>query len=380
MVDHLACPLCSSPVDSQSRICNRCGVDLALIAAFAEPVLSKQATYPGLQVAPEVLVPRLGDYLIERGLVSRDDLEVALSYQQTKADSGEPILIGQALIELGLIDQPSLDKTITEQILQLQIALRETNQELEQRVEARTADLQQALEKLTELNQLKANFIANISHELRTPLTHIKGYLDLMADGTLGPLAPQQTSAIEVLVRAENRLETLIDDLIQFSLIARGEFQIQLEPIDLKEAVGAAVQQSSQKAGIKSITLNPTWPDDLRRVQADKAKIVWVFIQLIDNAIKFTNPGGCVRISAENQGRGVAISVEDNGIGIPPERISEIFEPFHQLDGSQTRRYSGTGLGLALVRRIIEAHGAMIEVNSIIDQGSCFTFTLPACQ
>jgi signal transduction histidine kinase len=154
-------------------------------------------------------------------------------------------LIGQALIELGLIDQPSLDTAITEQIFQLQIALRETNQELEQRVEARTADLQQALEKLTELNQLKANFIANVSHELRTPLTHIKGYLDLMEDGTLGPLANQQASAIEVMMRAEHRLETLIDDLIQFSLISRGEFQLQLEPVDLRTII-EAVQRSSQ--------------------------------------------------------------------------------------------------------------------------------------
>jgi signal transduction histidine kinase len=209
-------------------------------------------------------------------------------YPSASKSIGEPILIGQALIELGLIDQPSLDTAITEQIFQLQIALRETNQELEQRVEARTADLQQALEKLTELNQLKANFIANISHELRTPLTHIKGYLDLMEDGTLGPLANQQASAIEVMMRAEHRLETLIDDLIQFSLISRGEFQLQLEPVDLKTIIEAAVQQSSPKADIKTITLHHNRSDSLS-VRADRAKIGWVFIQLIDNAIKFTS-------------------------------------------------------------------------------------------
>ncbi|HLE13685.1 MAG TPA: HAMP domain-containing sensor histidine kinase [Anaerolineales bacterium] len=322
----------------------------------------------------------MGDYLLEKGLVSGDDLEIALAYQQEKLAEGEPVLIGQALIELGLIDRPSLDETITEQILQLQLALRKANQELEQRVEERTADLQQALSKLTELNQLKTNFVSNISHELRTPLTHIKGYLDLLADGTLGPLAPQQTDAVQVLVKSERRLELLIDDLIQFSLIARGEFQLKLESIDLHDAVEVAVQQSSPKAGTKSIALHRSMADDLPRVEADKAKIVWVLIQLIDNAIKFTQEGGSVRVTASSDKNEVALTVEDTGIGIPPERIPEIFEPFHQLDGAHTRRYSGTGLGLALVRRIIEAHGTMIAVDSSVGQGSSFKFTLPANQ
>jgi signal transduction histidine kinase len=332
---------------------------------------------PGLPVAPEVLVPRLGDFLLEKGLVSVEDLENALAYQRERSLTGQPVLIGQALIELGLIDRFSLDETITEQILHLQLALRQANLELEQRVEERTADLQQALNKLTELNQLKSNFVSNISHELRTPLTHIKGYLDLLADGTLGPLNSQQAEGVGVLVRAERRLESLIDDLIQFALIARGELHLQSEPINLKEIAELAMGQSFAKAGLKSITLRHTIPPDFPALRADKAKIAWVFIQLIDNAIKFTQDGGNVSISAAIQNNEAVIRVADTGIGIPADRIPEIFEPFHQLDGSHTRKYSGTGLGLALVRRIIEAHGSDILVESTIGRGSCFSFALP---
>ena len=162
-----------------------------------------------VRIAPETLVPRLGDLLIERGLLDPDDLQTALDFQQDRISGGNPCLIGQALVELGYIDQRSIDEVVTVQIFHLQNTLEQTNRELEKRVEERTADLQEALVKLTELNQLKSNFISNISHELRTPLTHIKGYLDLLSDLSLGPLTPLQVEALEVLIRSEERLEQL---------------------------------------------------------------------------------------------------------------------------------------------------------------------------
>jgi len=126
------------------------------------------------------------------------------------------LLLGQVLRELQLVDAETLDQVITEQILQLQSALREANRQLERRVEERTRDLQRALERLTELNQLKANFIANISHELRTPLAHLKGYLDLLKENGFGALNEQQKGAVDILQRSELRLEKLIEDLISF--------------------------------------------------------------------------------------------------------------------------------------------------------------------
>lgn len=141
-------------------------------------------------------MPRLGDYLVEKGLLSEEELARALEFQQQAQSDGEPKLIGQALVELGLISQEKLDQSITEQIFQLQSALRRANEELEDRVRERTSELEDALNRLSELNQLKSNFVANVSHELRTPLTHLRGYLELFENDGLGPLNEGQKKRV----------------------------------------------------------------------------------------------------------------------------------------------------------------------------------------
>lgn len=378
MTVQISCPECDHPVDFESRHCENCGVDLPMAAALAESTFTDSIRFLSKGViAPEVLVPRLGDTLIEKGIVSEKDLQSALDYQQEKEAAGDSILIGQALVELNFIDRASLDEAITEQILQLQVALQQSNRQLEQRVQERTSDLQNALNKLTELNQLKSNFISNISHELRTPLTHLKGYLDILSDQSLGPLTAQQVEALQVLKRAENRLERLIDDLIQFSLAARGELSLRISSFSLEDVLSQVISQAALKARSKEISIRTHILNDLPQVQADLEKISWVLSQLVDNAIKFTPRGGQVRIRARLENNLASVTIIDTGIGIPPERITEIFEPFHQLDGSVTRRYAGTGLGLAMVRRILEAHGSLVKVESMPEKGSQFEFSLP---
>lgn len=374
----ISCPRCNQPVDPHARHCDNCGVDLALAAALAEHSLSFLERLPsGVPITPELLVPRLGDYLIEKGIINQAELQRALAYQKEQLNKGKPCLIGQAFVELGLIDRATLDEVITEQILHLQNALKQANLSLEKRVQERTAELQRALNKLSELNQLKSNFISNISHELRTPLTHIKGYLEILADGSLGPLNPQQHDALKALQRAEIRLERLIEDLIQFSLAARSELTLKFSTFDISQLIRSTTERMAQKANENQIELSVVIPNKLPKVWADEEKIEWVITQLLDNALKFTPKGGKVKILVESDGEMVRINVIDTGIGIPAERISEIFEPFHQLDGSPKRRYSGTGLGLTLVKRILDAHGCELCVNSIAGQGSRFSFSIP---
>lgn len=374
-----SCPNCGQAVQPRIRFCEHCGVNLAMAVVLAE----QEALLPlqldsGVPMAPEVLVPRIGDYLIERKLLTREELGRALSYQKERAKQGNPILLGQAMLELELISRETLDQVVTIQILELQTALSDANRALKQRVQERTQELQKALERLSELNILKANFVANISHELRTPLTHIKGYLDLLAEGGLGAVNQSQEEALRVMMRSEVRLEQLIEDLIQFSLSSRNKLNLELEKVDLRKLVLNSVDRVQTKARAREVTIRATLDPDLPEVWADEGKIGWVLLQLLDNAVKFTPNGGEVIIQAQSSQRAVKIAVIDSGIGIPKDRIPEIFEPFHQLDGSMTRQYSGTGLGLTMAKRIIEAHGSQVNVESTVGQGSRFEFTLPS--
>jgi hypothetical protein len=331
-----------------------------------------------VRIAPETLVPRLGELLIDRGLLVSEDLATALDFQQHKIRGGAPCLIGQALVELGFVDQRSIDEVVTIQIFELQNNLERSNEHLEQLVAERTEDLQDALTKLTELNQLKSNFISNISHELRTPLTHIKGYLDLLADHSLGPLTTPQEDAISVLQRSEGRLEQLIDDLLQFSLAVRGELDLLLQPLDIRKLVETYLPQNLNKAELKGVRLEINIAENLPKILADADKMAWAISQLLDNAIKFTPSGGMVTLATIERSGHIDFTVSDNGIGIPDDRIGEIFDAFHQLDGSVTRRYPGTGLGLAMVHQILKAHGVKIEVTSHPETGTYFYFSFPA--
>ena len=151
-----------------------------------------------LRLSPEMLVPRLGDSLVHKGYLSEEGLQKALAYQQEQLAQGKTCLLGQALTELKLLPQAVLDQVVTEQIIQLRNALQAANRSLEERVQQRTAELQNALERLSELSQMKANFVSNISHELRTPLTHVKGYLELLVSESLGPVTGEQKHALQI--------------------------------------------------------------------------------------------------------------------------------------------------------------------------------------
>ena len=288
------------------------------------------------------------------------------------------MLLGQALISLGMIDQKILDGAVTEQIIMLQNALHQSNLILEESVQRRTRELQQALVKLTEFNQMKTNFVSNMSHELRTPLAHMLGYLDLLQEGVLGPLNDDQQKALIVLVKSYHRLSGLIDSLIQFSLIAEGDLSIEPEITNIGELIKQAVGRTHSQAVENQINLKYELPGTPLQVKVDKEKITWVFSELIKNAIKFNQPEGEVKILVSQENGFIMICIEDNGIGMESNQLEEIFEDFHQLDGSSTRKYGGTGIGLSLAKKILEAHGSVIEVNSTVGVGSTFKFTLPA--
>ena len=330
-----------------------------------------------VRLSPEMLVPRLGDHLIHRSYIDAEDLQKALTYQQDQLALGKTCLLGQALLDLNLLTRDKLDQAVTEQIIQLRNALQAANRSLEERVQQRTAELENALERLSELSQMKANFVSNISHELRTPLTHVKGYIELLVSESLGSISAEQRHALQVSQQATTRLEGLIDDLIMFSLASRGELSLKMEAVDLGRLASLIVKSVEQKGRDRGVSVHAVLDKELPFVQADSQKISWALGQLLDNAIKFTPSDGRVVLSVQREaGNLIIVSVTDTGIGIPPSRLGEVFEPFHQLDSSSTRRFGGTGIGLSLVRQIVEAHGSMIEVVSVEGKGSTFRFPL----
>ncbi|HEX7556961.1 MAG TPA: ATP-binding protein [Leptolinea sp.] len=329
-------------------------------------------------LTPELLVPRLGEYLIECRLITEEQLNRAIALQVIARNNGKTGLIGQILVDEKMITQAQLDQAVTEQILQLRTALQNANANLELRVKARTAELETALDRLADFNRMKSNIVANISHELRTPMTHIKGYLELIITLVLGPLTEDQLNGLQVMQRASARLEKLIEDLLLFSEVDRSEVALNLQPIDLNRLGQTLVNRARIKAEEKNLQVSLVSDAELPKAIMDEEKISWVIGQLLDNAIKFTPDNGKIELNCVKETDHVRIIVKDSGIGIPSDRFDEIFEPFHQLDGSSTRRYGGTGLGLALVRKIIEAHDSVIRIKSDIDQGSEFEFSLLA--
>lgn len=327
-------------------------------------------------LSPEILVPKIGEYLVQKRLITLQDLNKALYIQYENAKKGVEIPLGRILVNEKFISQETLDETITEQLINFRDALEQSNHQLELRVQQRTLELQEALNKVNELNQLKNNFISNISHELRTPLTHIKGYLDLMISKDLGNLSEEQSQVLEIMGKATNRLERLIEDLIMFTFAEHEQILISKHEFDIISTINEVISVFLTQLFSLKIFFNLDPEIKSIIVYADQKKIAWVINQLIENAIKFSKGETEIEISIVNQQDSVKISVKDNGIGIPENRIREVFEPFHQLDSSSTRKAGGVGLGLALAKKIIEAHSSKLNVRSQVGIGSIFDFSL----
>lgn len=251
---------------------------------------------------------------------------------------------------------------------------------LEQMVTKRTHQLERALSDLERLDQYKANILANVSHELRTPLTPIKLSLALLEDGTLGPTSKEQREHLEVMTNATNRLQKLVEALIQFA--HWDPDKMARRPVSVHELLNRTLVGAEYKASLKDITLKKEIPLDLPPVLGDHTALSTVLEQLVDNAIKFSPHDSAVLIEANRaeQPDWIRFSITDYGTGIPKEEFEHIFNSFYQIDSSITRRYGGTGIGLALVKLIISAHNSTVTVKSKVGEGSTFSFPLPVAK
>ena len=229
---------------------------------------------------------------------------------------------------------------------------------------------------LERANRLKSEFLASVSHELRTPMNAIIGYTKLMLDGLDGDLTEQQTADLERVVQAADNLLGLINGLLDLAKIEAGKMELNAEEVDIPLVIDDVIELMRAGADSKSLSLRADVASTLPTAWADRARIRQVLVNLVANAIKFTEHGG-VTVRATIVDGWITIAVVDTGVGIPPEAQTYIFDEFRQVDASTTRRYGGTGLGLAISKRLIALHGGRIWVESTIGVGSTFLFTLP---
>jgi len=239
------------------------------------------------------------------------------------------------------------------------------------------ATLEAKNRELQRLDKLKDEFLANTSHELRTPLNGIIGIAESLMEGVTGPLPTSTKSNLSLIVASGKRLSNLINDILDFSQLKHKDIELQLLPVGMGEVAEVVITLSQPLIGNKDLQLINAIPPDLPPANADENRVQQILHNLIGNAIKFSNSGRVEISAATKPDRQLAITVSDTGIGIPANKLDSIFVSFEQADGSTAREYGGTGLGLAVTKKLVELHGGEISVASTVNVGSRFTFTLP---
>jgi len=240
----------------------------------------------------------------------------------------------------------------------------------------RATALAHTLEQQRELDHLQNEFMQNVSHELRTPLAIARGYAELLDVGNLGELQPEQRESMTIIARRLRMLSKLVDDINAILEIKAHE--LQREPVALADLAHTILADFHVAAEQHELTLTVEVVSDPPLVFGDTVHLRRVLDNLMSNALKFTPAGGRVTVRLGQEGKNAMLEVADTGVGIPSYQLERIFERFYQVDGSTTRRYGGTGLGLALVKEIVEAHGGTVSVQSMVDEGSTFRIYLPA--
>jgi len=270
-------------------------------------------------------------------------------------------------------------------------SIKESYRELEEKNER----LEEAYDRLKELDRLKSNFLATVSHELRTPLTSIMGYGEMLAEGVAGELNDEQAEFVETIRAKSEQLLGLIMSLLDLSKLESGTTAVRVTRLAIGTVLEETISTLAPVAMKKGVSIELDVPVDLPPVLGDAERLRQVFINLADNAVKFTPSGGSVKIVARatveqtNEPalvivaplrQVVEVRVIDTGIGVPEPERAKVFDAFYQIDQSSTREYGGAGLGLSIVKRLVEAHQGSIHVEANEPQGAVFVVWLPAAR
>jgi PAS domain S-box-containing protein len=275
---------------------------------------------------------------------------------------------------------------LEQQALELELSQQQLNEHsieleaLNQTLREQAAELETQRTIAQEANRAKSAFLASMSHELRTPLNAIGGYVQLIEMGIHGPVTPAQADALGKVARSQRHLLRLINQVLNLAKIEAGSVNYDVKPIVLEDVVNSVFPMVEPQVRQRGLTSEIEVPAELVAL-ADREKTEQILLNLLGNAVKFTNAGGSVRIvgGSENAPVGtVWLQVEDTGIGIPPDKLGQVFDPFVQVDTSEARRAQGTGLGLAISRDLALGMKGQLSVESVPERGSKFRLTLPA--
>jgi len=312
--------------------------------------------------------------------------EPYVTFRKLSASTSRFLLVGGLVaIAIALLLIFVLSRRITSPIGVLAKAARRLGRgDLSQRVQLRgegeVATLAQAFNSMaTDLEhaeQLRRNLIADVAHELRTPLSNIQGYLEAIRDGVMKPDA----ATIRSLNEEAALLSQLVNELQELSLAEAGELKLVYQAEDITKLLKQAVTPWQPQLAAKEILLFLDLPDNLPLVSTDWQRVQQVLHNLLENAVAYTGRGGTITVTAAKQGDWVEVSVSDTGEGIPAEDLPNIFERFYRVDKSRAKVTGGSGLGLTIAKRLVEAHGGTITVQSELGKGSRFSFTLPIAE
>ena len=276
-----------------------------------------------------------------------------------------------------------IQKEIGSQMILLAIEDITEKMRLERELAERTRDAEKAQSEAEAATRAKSDFLANMSHELRTPINSIIGFSEVLEDELLGSLNASQRENVQYILKAGTHLLSLINDILDLSKVESGKMELEVDRVSLRGILDASLVMHREKALRHGISLDLQMePVTDMVIEADERKLKQILFNLLSNAVKFTPDGGSVRVMTRGitGAQEIEISIEDTGIGIKPEDIPKLFKEFSQLDSVYDKEYEGTGLGLALTKKLVELHGGRIQVSSEFGKGSRFAFVMPVRQ